>query len=197
MPIRRPGRARHVRGEESERELVERAKVDPTAFGTLYDHHAAGVYRYVHARLHDREAAEDVTSEVFFKALRSIASYSDQGRPFTAWLYQIAANTVIDHVRARKPNISLEESAEAPSARPPVDDFVMARLDLERVWAAVATLTALQQQALALKLAADLSVAEIAACMGRSEGAVKLLVHRGLGAIRADLGGSTPRGGSA
>jgi RNA polymerase sigma-70 factor (ECF subfamily) len=147
------------------------------------------VYRYVYARLRDREAAEDVTSEVFFKALRGIDGYRHKGRPFSAWLYQIAANAVIDHVRARRPTVGLEEATEPPDARTSVDDAVMARLDLGRVWAAMDKLTAPQQQAIALKLAADLSVADIAACMGRSEGAVKLLVHRGLGAVRAELAG--------
>src|SRR5207253_1074764 len=83
-------------------------KTDPEAFGALYDRYFAQIYRFVFSRLRDQTAAEDVTSEVFMKALRSIPRYQDTGRPFTAWLYQISVNTVNDRFRASRPTVDLE-----------------------------------------------------------------------------------------
>ena len=77
-----------------EDQLVERAKQDAAAFGELYDHYFGQIYRFVFSRLRDQEAAEDVTSEVFFKALRAIGRYKPAGHPFSAWLYQISVNAV-------------------------------------------------------------------------------------------------------
>src|SRR3981081_112191 len=81
---------------EAERLLVERGKSDPEAFGALYDPYFSQIYRFVFSRLRDQTAAEDVTSEVFVKALRSIPRYQDTGRPFTAWLYPLSVNTIND-----------------------------------------------------------------------------------------------------
>ena len=86
-----------------ERSLVERAKTDPGAFGELYDRYFHQMYRFVFSRMRDQTAAEDVTSEVFIKALKGIPRYQDTGRPFVAWLYQIAVNTVADRYRSSRP----------------------------------------------------------------------------------------------
>src|SRR5207245_7888372 len=75
---------------------VERAKRDPAAFGDLYDRYCGLIYRYVYSRVHERALAEDITEDVFFKALRHIHQYRNMGRPFSAWLYQIANRAVAD-----------------------------------------------------------------------------------------------------
>ncbi|TME85497.1 MAG: sigma-70 family RNA polymerase sigma factor [Chloroflexi bacterium] len=80
-----------------ERELVERAKEDPDAFGALYDRYFPQIYRFAYSRVRDQSLAEDVTSEVFFKALRNIKRYTYSGHPFSSWLYQITLNAVADH----------------------------------------------------------------------------------------------------
>jgi RNA polymerase sigma-70 factor (ECF subfamily) len=122
-----------------EDQLVERAKQDADAFGELYDHYFGQIYRFVFSRLRDQEAAEDVTSEVFFKALRAIGRYKPSGHPFSAWLYQISVNAINDHYRSRKPTSSLK-------------------------------------------------LAQIGEILGKSEGAVKLLIHRGMIGVRLRLG---------
>src|SRR5579859_2883490 len=94
------------RSEESD--LVERAKRDPGAFGELYDRHFNQIYRFVYSRVRDQSAAEDVTSEVFLKALRGIGRYQDTGRPFSAWLYQIAVNAVNDRYRSLRPTEDID-----------------------------------------------------------------------------------------
>src|SRR5439155_24805163 len=93
---------------DGEQALVERAKRDPSAFGELYDRHFLQIYRFVYSRVRDQATAEDVTSEVFMKALRSIGRYQDTGRPFSAWLYQIAVNAVADSFRALRPSEDID-----------------------------------------------------------------------------------------
>src|SRR6516225_7441542 len=88
---------------EDENVLVERAKRDPDAFGELYDRYLPHIYRLVYSRVHNQAVAEDVTSEVFMKALKSIGRYQDVGKPFSAWLYQIAVWSVADRFRAARP----------------------------------------------------------------------------------------------
>lgn len=170
-----------------ETDLVERARTDPHAFGQLYEHYVSQIFRFVHNRVRDRAIAEDLTSEVFFKALRAIDRYRPTGRPFRAWLYQIATNTVIDHIRTRRTTVDLEAVAHRPDGRPAVEEQVARRADVERVWNAVAGLVETQRLAVTLKLGQDMHTADIAVCMGRTEGAVKLLIYRGLTAVREQL----------
>jgi RNA polymerase sigma-70 factor (ECF subfamily) len=170
-----------------EDDLVLRARTDPEAFGRLYEHYAPLIYRFVYNRLHERTVAEDLTSDVFFKALRAIDRYRPTGRPFRAWLYQIATNTIRDHLRTRRTTLDLEAAGEHPDRRAPVDEQVARRDELWRVRVALGRLNEAQRTAVSLKLGQDMHTADIAAAMGRSEGAVKLLVHRGLATIRRQL----------
>ncbi len=160
---------------------------DAEAFGQLYDRYCDQIYRFAYRRLRDREAAEDATADVFFKALRAIGSYKPQVAPFSAWLYRIASNAVTDHLRARRPSNSLDTAMETPDRSDPVDEQAINRLEADRVWLAVDRLTDAQRTAIILRLGHDLPIAEIAALMDRSEGAVKLLLNRGLNAVRTHL----------
>lgn len=174
-------------GRSEEAALIERAKVEPEVFGELYDRYCDQIYRFVYRRLHHREAAEDVTAEVFFKALRALDSYRPALAPFPAWLYRIAANAVTDHLRLRRATVGLELAADAADQAAPVEAQVIGRLEAARVWDAIERLTDAQRTAVTLRLGYDLPIAEIAARLGRSDGAVKLLLNRGLGAVRAYL----------
>ena len=167
--------------------LAQRALVDAEAFGDLYDKYCDGIYRFVARRLNDRETAEDLTSEIFFKALRGIEGYQPTKAPFAAWLYRIATNTVIDHLRARRPTASLEVLAETPDAAHQVEWQAIDRVEADRVWAAVERLPEARRTAVTLRLGNDLPIAEIAARLGRSEGAIKALLNRGLTAVRMSL----------
>jgi len=93
-----------------EDQLVERAKSDADAFGELYEAYFGQIYRFVYSRMRDQDAAEDVTSEVFFKALRAVGRYKPSGHPFSAWLYQISVNAIADHYRARKPASNIDDA---------------------------------------------------------------------------------------
>src|SRR5437762_12660231 len=109
-----------------ERELVERAKEDPDAFGALYDRYFPQIYRFTYSRVRDQSLAEDVTSEVFFKALKNMKRYTYTGHPFSSWLYQIAVNAVADHYRGpRGKEVELDEGASLPSTETTVVEEVV------------------------------------------------------------------------
>src|ERR1700682_4351813 len=86
-----------VPGAKAEIGICEQAKDDPTAFGVLYDRYVERIYRYFYSRVHDRCLAEDITEEVFLRALTRIANYRDTGACFSAWLYRIACHSIAGH----------------------------------------------------------------------------------------------------
>jgi RNA polymerase sigma-70 factor (ECF subfamily) len=171
-----------------ERELVERAKESPDAFGALYDRYFPQIYRFAYSRVRDQSLAEDVTSEVFFKALKNIKRYTYSGHPFSSWLYQIAVNAVADHYRGPSgKEVELEEGAGMPSSDPMVVDQVVRRDRSRRVWAAIDRLPHQQRTAMILKFGEDKKIEEIALIMQKSGGAVKLLLHRAVERLRREL----------
>jgi RNA polymerase sigma-70 factor (ECF subfamily) len=175
-------------GLEEEERLVARAKEDPECFGALYDRYFPQIYRYVASRVRSREVAEDITSEVFFKALRGLARYRSTGHPFSSWLYQIAVNAITDHYRSqRHPEDSLDEVPDPVDSAPAVDEEVALRLSAQEVWTEIEELPEQQRIAMTLKYGEDLKLAEIGQIMGKSEGAVKLLVFRGTATLRQRL----------
>ncbi|HXN57139.1 MAG TPA: sigma-70 family RNA polymerase sigma factor, partial [Candidatus Angelobacter sp.] len=173
--------------EFEERELVERAKQDPDAFGALYDRYFPQIYRFAYSRVRDQSLAEDVTSEVFFKALRNIKRYTYSGHPFSSWLYQITLNAVADHYRGLHGEVDLEEGSSLPSTAPAVVDEVVRRDRSRRIWAAIDQLPRQQRAAMVLKFSEDRKIEEIAQILGKSSGAVKLLLHRAVERLRREL----------
>jgi RNA polymerase sigma-70 factor, ECF subfamily len=170
--------------DQDEQLLVERAKVDADAFGVLYDRHVLGIYRYVYARLHNTAAAEDVTAEVFMKALRNISRYQARGRPFACWLYRIAANTAADHFRHEP--ASRELSEELPDWGTDVESAAIRHLEVEYLWRLIAGLPPQQRLAMRLRFGEDRSAKETAQIMGKSEPAVKLLIYRAVCRLRSE-----------
>ena len=167
--------------------LVEHSKTDVEAFGELYDRYCDRIYRYVFRRLRNHEAAEDVTADIFLKVLRAIDTYRPATAPFSTWLYRIAANAVVDYTRGRRITMSLDVTADAADLGAPVEEQVITRVEAARVWQAVDNLTDAQRTAVTLRFGSDLPIAAIAGQMGRTEGAVKLLLNRGLAAVRSQL----------
>ncbi len=168
-------------------DLVERAKRDPNAFGELYDRHFHQIYRFVYSRVREQATAEDVTSEVFVKALRGIGRYQHTGRPFSAWLYQIAVNAVNDRYRSARPVDDIDEQIGLASGGPALEDLALQAEEVRRIWALVEKLPATQRTAMVLKFQEDMKIDDIAAVMRKSPGAVKLLLHRGVGKVREAL----------
>ncbi|HXC78969.1 MAG TPA: sigma-70 family RNA polymerase sigma factor [Candidatus Acidoferrum sp.] len=177
---------------DDERALVERAKRDPRQFGALYDRHFQQIYRFVYSRVREQSAAEDVTSEIFIKALKAMPRYQDTGRPFAAWLYQIAVNAIADRYRTLRPAQSLDDFHDLSVAGPALEDLAAHRDELRRIWTLVDQLPAQQKMALVLKFQEDMKIEDIAVAMGKSAGAVKLLIHRGVSRLREDADALRP-----
>ena len=184
-PVSDPGR-----GEE--RELVERAKRDPREFGALYDRHFQQIYRFVYSRVREQTAAEDVTSEVFIKALKAMPRYQDTGRPFAAWLYQIAVNAIADRYRGQRPSQPLEDFHDLSVSGPALEEQAAQRDEIRRIWTIVEELPPQQRTALVLKFQEDMKIEDIAVAMGKTPGAVKLLIHRGVSSLREQAGALRP-----
>ena len=171
--------------DQDERRTVELAKCNADAFGVLYDRHAAAIYRFVFARLRNAASAEDVTAEVFLKALRAISHYQPRERPFICWLYRIADNAVADHFRRQRPTAELSDGL--PDGNMPMDDAAIRHLEVEDVWQLVERLPRQQRLAMILRFGQDRSDHEIALVMGKSDAAVKLLIFRGVGRLRLEV----------
>ena len=173
---------------DEEKRLVEHAKRDPREFGALYDRHFQQIYRFVYSRVREQTAAEDVTSEVFMKALKAMPRYQDTGRPFAAWLYQIAVNAIADRYRTLRPAQPLEDFHDLSVAGPAIEEQAAQRDEVRRIWAIVEELPSQQRTALVLKFQEDLKIEDIALAMGKTPGAVKLLIHRGVSRLRDEAG---------
>jgi len=175
--------------EESEAErtrliaLVELARTgDADAFGLLYDHYQSSVYRFLFYRTRSVQVAEDLASETFFRALRSMNNFRWQGKDFGAWLMTIARNLATDHFKAGRTRLELttedmsahDDSTEGPEAS------VLAGLTNEILLGALKSLPDEQRDCLIMRFLQGMSIAETAAVLGRSDGAIKQLQLRGV-----------------
>lgn len=168
---------------------------DPEAFGALFDHFYGPVYRFVAVRVGRPSDAEDLAQLVFVKALEALPRYEARGAPFGGWLFRLARNTVIDHVRTRRDHTDLEAVAERPGDDAGPDDIVTMREALDEVAEALAELTDDQRDAIALRFFAGLSAREAAVAMDKQEGTIRGLQFRGIAALRRRLGLDEPTGG--
>lgn len=173
----------------NEKQIVERAKHDPSAFAELYERYFPRIYRFVMSRVRDETVAEDLTSEVFMKALAGIGRYRDRGWPFSSWLYQIAANTIVDRFRTLHPAEDIDRQFGLSDATSLEEDATR-RDDVRRIGSLVQALPAQQRTALVLKFQEDMAVEDIAAVMGKSRGAVRVIIHRAIATIRVQLHGA-------
>jgi RNA polymerase sigma-70 factor (ECF subfamily) len=177
-------------GEQSTKSLVEVARDQPAAFDTIYYRYRQPLYAYVRARVENEEDALDIVQEVFLRAFRGLARYEhreDAGdSPFTAWLFRIARNAVIDHHRRGRATMSLETLPERcePSAAGDLEIDAVRREAVIRVMQAVSALPAAKQDLLALRFAAGLHVPEIARIIGKSEAATRKEILRLLQKLR-------------
>ena len=163
--------------------LVELArKGDTEAFGLLYDHYQGSVYRFLYYRVGSQALAEDLTSETFFRALRSMSSFRWQGKDFGAWLMTIARNLTTDHYKAGRTRLEMatEDMSPHDSATEGPENAVLASLTNEALLEALRKLPAEQQECLIMRFLQGLSIAETAQVLGRSDGAVKQLQLRGV-----------------
>lgn len=167
-----------------EARLVQQAKSgDADSFARLYDGYVERVYRYVFFRVSNDETAEDIAAQVFLKAWENLDHYQSGNSPFLAWLYTIARNQVIDHYRARKESVSIDDAVSLPAKDDAVDEQVQSRFDIQAMRNALQYLTEEQQQVLTLRFIAGFETNEISRQMGKAEGAVRALQMRALQAL--------------
>ena len=173
---------------QDEESLVRRAQQrDQEAFAQLYESNFDKIYRYVVLRIGNETEAEDMTQQVFLNALQSISSFRWKGVPFSAWLFRIAHNQVVDYLRkkTRQATESLDESLVISKSDPQL--VVEQRLDIEQLILATKRLTKAQQEVIALRFVSELSTAQVAKVMGKSQGAIKALQHSAIVALRKAL----------
>lgn len=173
--------------EPSEQALVERAKADPEAFGQLYDLYFPRIYSYICRRTGDQASAEDLTSETFFKALRSIGQYRYTGQPFSAWLFRIATNVLTDHFRRQRFVQPLDRHAGMPDGHWGPEEAAIRQDRRQAILRALAELTPEQQDVVLLRFEQGFRLKEIAGLLGKTEGAVKALMFRALHNLREKL----------
>ncbi len=171
--------------EEDESRWVELAgQGDAEAVAWLYRRYAPAVYRYLYYRLGDIDAAEEMTSEVFLRALEALPRYQERGRPFLAWLYRIAGARARDYHRRHRRHVQTTFPQAMSSLSPSPEEMAEAHLTAGELQRALAHLTPLQQQVIVLRFVEGLSCSKVAQVMGRSEGAVRVLQYRALEALR-------------
>jgi len=193
---------------DRDRGLVEAARRDPSRFDALYRKYLAQVYSYAFYELRDHHAAEDATERVFMQALAGLPRFEERVDEFIAtraplsaadaaefstfrvWLFRIARNVVANERRSdrRRPVTPLEAAAEL-HAPGDVVEAAAAREAVSAAWQAVARLPEDRRRAVILRFVDEMSTAEIAAVLDRSEGAVRVLLHRALRSVADDLRG--------
>ena len=173
-----------------EKRLLEQAgEYDPAVLGRIYDQYSVKIYTYIYHRIGDARLAEDLTAEVFLKMLEAVKASAGWKISLSGWLYRIAHNLVVDYFRRqpRRESLPLDERLMAAQDHP--DTRLERILTQQRLRAAVGHLTEDQQQVITLKFVEEMSNAEVAEILGKTEGAVKSLQHRALATLRGLLQG--------
>jgi RNA polymerase sigma-70 factor (ECF subfamily) len=162
---------------------------DTPAWQGLFDEYYRKMYSFAYVRTGDASAAEEIAAEVFVAAAKGIVRYRPTGAPFAAWLYRIARNLTADHLehRRKRPSVPLDDVEIATTGW---DAGIEDATDIAR---AMSHLTREQQEIITLRFFSDCSLQEAAAALGKSLGAVKVLQHRALAAMRRQMTNSDSR----
>jgi RNA polymerase sigma-70 factor, ECF subfamily len=175
---------REERAQDPEKRLIEAAQADPSLFAELYERHFDRIYAFIARRVRDRSETEDLTAEVFHRALANLGRFEWRGTPFAAWLYRIAHNAIAD----RGKRLALESTLADPA-----DSTAPAEAEMEEaerrahLFQSVNRLPADQRRVIVMRFAHQKSIREIAGALRRSEGAVKQLQVRALENLRAQM----------
>jgi RNA polymerase sigma-70 factor (ECF subfamily) len=172
-------------------DIIQSAKTgDLASVATLYERHRARVFRYLLYRVGHRQTAEDLTSEVFLRMIRSLDGYKNRGISFQAWLFRIAHNLAVDHFRRDNNGREVELLESLPANDPGPAAAAEHNLTSESLRRALSKLEADQRDVVVLRLVVNMPIADVAQTLNRSEDAVKGLQRRGLIALRALLADS-------
>ena len=163
----------------------QREKEDRLA--SLYDEYFDRIARYIYTRLGDKNEAENLAGDVFLKALESLKSYKERGIPMQAWLFRIAHNVLVDHLRKRGriTTVSIENVLLASSEDPA--SIAEKSIEMERVNIAMQKLTPEQREVIQLRFFGDLSSKEVGAVLRKSDGAVREMQSAAIEKLRGIL----------
>jgi len=165
--------------------LVEKAiSGEGDAFGRLYDMHVDRVYRHIYYRVGNTADAEDLTQQVFIKAWQAISRYKKTASPFLAWLIKISHNLVIDFYRSKKSDAYIDFDTVATKPETDPAHLAEAQFRQQEIRQAIHKLRGDQQQVILMRFIEDFSYTEIAAALGKSEGAIRVILHRGLAKLK-------------
>ncbi len=168
---------------DDERVIKQVKEGDAEAFGMLYEQYAEVIFRYVYSHLESRLDAEDLTEEIFLRAWRALPKYDERGLPFSAFLFRIARNSLIDHYRQKKAVQSIEDM-EVQSREPGPEEMVDVHIENHNLRDTIAKLREDYRNVLIFRFLSGLSPEETAQVMQRSVGAVRVLQHRALSALK-------------
>jgi RNA polymerase sigma-70 factor (ECF subfamily) len=173
---------------DDDQKLVERCvRGDTEAFGVLYDRYTSKIYRFIYYKTFVRETAEDITSDVFHKAFERLHSFDTTKGTFSAWIYRIARNAVIDHYRTQKKNIPIEDVFDLLSENRTIEEHD-ALTTLARVEEYLKTLPSRQREIITLRIWEELSYKEIADIIGGTEDSAKMAFSRAIRELREHCG---------
>ncbi|MFC2009783.1 RNA polymerase sigma factor [Chloroflexota bacterium] len=156
-------------------------------FGKMYDLFVESVYRHIYYRVGNARDAEDLTQQTFLKAWKAIGKYKITASPFKAWLIKISHNLIIDFYRSRKSEIYID--FDIISSKPESDPALLAEANFSQneIRQAINKLHGDQQQVILMRYIEDFSYPEIAVALGKSEGTIRVILHRGLTKLKTIL----------
>jgi len=171
-----------------ERTLVRRAIArDREAFGVLYDRHVVRVYRHIYYMVGNAAEAEDLAAQAFLQAWEAIHRYQIRGAPFVSWLLRIAHNLGVSHLRSKRDSSELPETLVDHSRHGNPEEVLQRQVEADRVRQAIMRLRDEQRQVIMLRFVEDLEYREVAAIVGKSVAAVRVIQHRALNALRKQM----------
>ncbi len=176
--------------------LLEKLATEAEAFAALYDRYFGRVYNYVRYRVAEADTADDLTSEIFSRALRKIDSYAPAKGPFAAWLFAIARNTVNSYHRREQLRrlVPLSQARNVPAPESTPEEHLAGREERAALLKALQRLSPRERDIISLRFAADLRYARIARLTGLSEANLAVIVHRALRKLRDFLEEDSPGG---
>lgn len=172
--------------DQDEAWLIDRLHEDPAVFGVLYERYRPRIYGYVRARMMTREDASDLTQQIFVKALEALPGYESRGLPFAAWLFRIARNMLIDRHRRQTIDVPWDFLPEAlhPASGWDPERYALRAEDVDRLRFLLSHLQAEKRELILLRFVAGLTTREIAAIVGKREGAVRKQIERTLSTLK-------------
>jgi RNA polymerase sigma-70 factor (ECF subfamily) len=167
--------------------VLRAAQGDPGAFAELYEYHSPAIRNYVHSVVRDHQDAQDITHDVFFNALKAVGRYTHTGAPFSAWLYRIAHNLSINHLKSRRKHSPLEDADHLPTTKDHPESLAERAERKKVVRGAVASLKGHKRRVLVMRFFLGYDHTDIARVLRKTEGAVRVIQHRALTELREIL----------